>query len=161
MDNFFSCYACCCGVGKLVKPAKTITKKPPKEKTEAQIDHFNPKIIDKTRALKLMPLTMMRGRQACVLVAFGTRMAIVPCNIRLWDTQGGVWSTTTWRCTCQDFGDRGRSGFVDCLCLLPYDRPAHIKFNPSLPLKSGFSERAHVAWRCSRGEPCTPVTAPR
>ena len=37
-------------VGKLVKPAKTITKKPPKEKTEAQIDHFNPEIIDKAIA---------------------------------------------------------------------------------------------------------------
>ena len=34
-------------VGKLVKPAKTITKKPPKEKTEAKIDHFNPKVVDK------------------------------------------------------------------------------------------------------------------
>ena len=42
-------------VGKLVKPAKTITKKPPKEKTEAKIDHFNPEIVEKasnnTRAL--------------------------------------------------------------------------------------------------------------
>ena len=37
-------------VGKLVKPAKTITKKPPKEKTEAKIDHFNPEIVDKTSA---------------------------------------------------------------------------------------------------------------
>ena len=40
-------------VGKLV--TKTITKKPPKEKTEARIDHFNPEIVDKaidnTRAL--------------------------------------------------------------------------------------------------------------
>ena len=35
-------------VGKLVKPAKKITKKPPKEKTEAKIDRFNPDIIDKT-----------------------------------------------------------------------------------------------------------------
>ena len=34
-------------VGKLVKPAKTITKKPPKEKTEAKIDRFNPDIIEK------------------------------------------------------------------------------------------------------------------
>ena len=34
-------------VGKLVKPAKTITKKPPKEKTEAKIDRFNPDIVDK------------------------------------------------------------------------------------------------------------------
>ena len=35
-------------VGKLVKPAKKITKKPPKEKTEAKIDRFNPDIIEKT-----------------------------------------------------------------------------------------------------------------
>ena len=49
MDHTYSCYASCCGclVGKLVKPAKTITKKPPKEKTEAQIDQFNPEIVDK------------------------------------------------------------------------------------------------------------------
>ena len=76
-------------VGKLVKPAKTITKKPPKEKTEAKIDRFNPDIIEKasdnTDALDDDEKKAgMRSR--CV----GTRMDIVTYNIRPRDTQDGV-----------------------------------------------------------------------
>ena len=63
-------------VGKLVNPAKTITKKPPKEKTEARIDHFNPEIVDKaidnTRALDYDEIHAgMRSR--CVWYKNGNR----------------------------------------------------------------------------------------
>ena len=123
MDNFFSCYACCCVVGKLVKPA---TKKPPKEKTEAQIDHFNPAIIDKaianTHALDDDERNAgMRSR--CVWYKNGNR------TVQYTSTGYAGWCG-------QRSVVRARSG-------LPYARPVQTKFKGS----NGISPKLHTTMK--------------
>ena len=71
-----------------------------------------------------MSLMMMRGRQACVLVAFGTRMAIVPCN-----TSKGYAGWCGQRSVA-----RARSG-------LPHERPVQQKFYGS----NAKSRKTHTA----------------
>ena len=109
-------------VGKLVKPAKKITKKPPKEKTEAQIDHFNPEIIDKaianTQALDDDERHAgMRSR--CVWYKNGNRtVQYTSIGYAGWCGQRSV--------------ARARSG-------LPYARPVQTKFKGS----NGTSPKRH------------------
>ena len=109
-------------VGKLVKPAKTITKKPPKEKTEAKIDHFNPEIVDKaidnTRALDDDEIQAgMRSR--CVWYKNGNRtVQYTSKGYAGWCGQRSV--------------ARARSG-------LPYARPIQTKFKGS----NGTSPKRH------------------
>ena len=101
-------------VGKLVKPAKTITKKPPKEKIEATIDHFNPEIVDKasdnTHALD--DDEMQAGmRSRCVWYKNGHRtVQYTSKGYAGWCGQRSV--------------ARARSG-------LPYERPVQKKFKGS------------------------------
>ena len=111
MDNFFSCYACCC---ELVKPAKTITKKPPKEKTEAQIDHFNPKIIDK--AIANTHALDDDERQA------GMRSRCV------WYKNG---NRTVQYTSIGYAGWCGQRSVARARCGLPYARPVQMKFKGS------------------------------
>ena len=109
-------------VGKLVKPAKTITKKPPKEKTEAKIDHFNPEIVDKasdnTHALDDDERQAgMRSR--CVWYKNGNR------TVQYTSTGYAGWCG-------QRSVSRARSG-------LPYARPVQTKFKGS----NGTSPKRH------------------
>ena len=109
-------------VGKLVKPAKTITKKPPKEKTEAKIDRFNPDIIDKASDNTDAPdddekKAGMRSR--CVWYKNGNRtVQYTSKGYAGWCGQRSV--------------ARARSG-------LPYARPIQTKFKGS----NGTSPKSH------------------
>ena len=106
-------------VGKLVKPA---TKKPPKEKTEAQIDHFNPAIIDKAIANThtLDDDERHAGmRSRCVWYKNGNRtVQYTSIGYAGWCGQRSV--------------ARARSG-------LPYARPVQTKFKGS----NGTSPKRH------------------
>ena len=101
-------------VGKLVKPAKTITKKLPKEKTEAKIDRFNPDIVDKAKdnTDALDDDERKAGmRSRCVWYKNGHRTVQYTSNgYAGWCGQRGV--------------VRARSG-------LPYERPVQKKFKGS------------------------------
>ena len=113
-------------VGKLVKPAKTITKKPPKEKTEAKIDHFNPDIVNKasdnTYALD-DDETQVGMRSRCVWYKNGHR------TVQYTSTGYAGWCG-------QRSVVRARSG-------LPYARPVQTKFKGS----NGINPKLHTTMK--------------
>ena len=115
-------------VGKLVKPAKTITKKPPKEKTEAKIDRFNPDIIDKASDNTDAPdddekKAGMRSR--CVWYKNGHR------NVQYTSKGYAGWC--------------GQRSVARARCGLPYERPVQKKFKGSNGMNKNLQRRNDAA----------------